>query len=155
MYFVVDTVSFFPPLDFLRSLTTQGDGMTANQKAICDGFVYIRQYGPGTASLNVAVAASIVMHHFGLWARYEVRGRENSRLLTTIETPPKAHRGRMHCIACRAYDYVHHLSVTATPVRQASHSVVYLVTGCTVLSRLSRALRVFCGTLRLGAREGG
>lgn len=25
----------------------EGDGMTANQKAICDGFVYIRQYGEG------------------------------------------------------------------------------------------------------------
>ena len=48
----------------------EGEGMTPNQKAICDGFVYIRQHGPGTASLNVAVAASIVMHHFALWVRF-------------------------------------------------------------------------------------
>lgn len=34
------------------------------------------QYGPGTASLNVAVAASIVLHHFALWAGYEERARE-------------------------------------------------------------------------------
>ena len=47
--------------------------MTEQQKAICDGFVYIRQYGPGTASLNVSVAASIVMHHFALWAGYDER----------------------------------------------------------------------------------
>lgn len=32
---------------------------------ICDFFVYIPQYGGGTASLNVTVAASIVLHHFG------------------------------------------------------------------------------------------
>ena len=32
---------------------------------MCDFFVYIPQYGGGTASLNVTVAASIVLHHFG------------------------------------------------------------------------------------------
>lgn len=57
----------------------EGDGMTENQKAICDGFVYIRQHGPGTASLNVSVAASIVMHHFALWARYDERAREGEK----------------------------------------------------------------------------
>jgi tRNA G18 (ribose-2'-O)-methylase SpoU len=31
---------------------------------ICDFFVYIPQYGAGTGSLNVTVAASIVLHHF-------------------------------------------------------------------------------------------
>jgi hypothetical protein len=32
---------------------------------LCDFFVYIPQYGGGTASLDVIVAASIVLHHFG------------------------------------------------------------------------------------------
>ena len=59
----------------------EGTGMTPQQKAICDKFVYIRQYGPGTASLNVSVAASIVMHHFGLWAQYAERGREGEKYL--------------------------------------------------------------------------
>ena len=49
------------------------------QKAICDGFVYIRQHGPGTASLNVAVASALVMHHFALWAGYEERAREGEK----------------------------------------------------------------------------
>jgi hypothetical protein len=40
--------------------------------------VYIQQYGAGTASLNVAVAASIVLHHFALWAGYGEREREVS-----------------------------------------------------------------------------
>lgn len=35
-----------------------------------------RQYGAGTASLNVAVAASIILHHFANWAGYPERQRE-------------------------------------------------------------------------------
>ena len=42
--------------------------MNAAQTAICDGFLYIPQYGGGTASLNVTVAASIIMHSFAVWA---------------------------------------------------------------------------------------
>jgi len=33
-------------------------------KEICDHFVYIPQYTEKTASLNVAVAGSIIFHHF-------------------------------------------------------------------------------------------
>lgn len=43
----------------------QGSGLSAKEYEICDFFVYIPQYGCGTASLNVTVAASIVLHHFG------------------------------------------------------------------------------------------
>lgn len=43
----------------------QGMGLSAKECEICDFFVYIPQYGGGTASLNVTVAASIVLHHFG------------------------------------------------------------------------------------------
>lgn len=42
--------------------------MNPKQLALCDSFLYIPQHGPGTASLNVAVAASIVLHTFALWA---------------------------------------------------------------------------------------
>jgi len=38
--------------------------MTEQQKAICDHFVYIPQYTNKTASLNIAVAGSIIFHHF-------------------------------------------------------------------------------------------
>eukprot|EP00051_Salpingoeca_urceolata_P002015 m.46150 g.46150 ORF g.46150 m.46150 type:complete len:220 (+) comp11831_c0_seq1:195-854(+) len=48
----------------------EGSGMTAKQKSICDHFVYIPQYGNGTASLNVTVAASIVLQHFATWAGF-------------------------------------------------------------------------------------
>lgn len=73
----------------------EGDGMTANQKAICDGFVYVRQYGPGTASLNVAVAASIVMHHFGLWAGYAERAREGEKFVVAERTRRLHARGQI------------------------------------------------------------
>lgn len=47
----------------------EGQGMNEKQMRVCDGFVRIAQYGGGTASLNVSVAASIVLHRFHHWAR--------------------------------------------------------------------------------------
>ena len=47
----------------------EGQGMNEKQMSLCDGFVKIAQYGGGTASLNVYVAASIVLHRFHHWAR--------------------------------------------------------------------------------------
>lgn len=50
---------------FLNRAWLQGTGLSTKECEICDFFVYIPQYGCGTASLNVTVAASIVLHHFG------------------------------------------------------------------------------------------
>ena len=44
--------------------------MSQKQKEICDYYAIIPQHGVGTASLNVAVAATIVFHHFAVWAEY-------------------------------------------------------------------------------------
>ena len=33
--------------------------------------MYIPQFTEKTASLNVAIAGSIIFHHFGLWAGYQ------------------------------------------------------------------------------------
>lgn len=49
-------------------LGNEGTGMSSRQARVCDGFMYISQYGQGTASLNVAVAGSIVMHRYSVWA---------------------------------------------------------------------------------------
>mmetsp|Transcript_29672 Transcript_29672/g.87828 ORF Transcript_29672/g.87828 Transcript_29672/m.87828 type:complete len:187 (-) Transcript_29672:771-1331(-) len=57
---------FSGPTAFI--LGNEGQGLSARQKAVCDSFVYIPQHGVGTASLNVAVACSIVLHHFAIWA---------------------------------------------------------------------------------------
>ena len=49
--------------------------------------------GPGTASLNVSVAASIVMHHFGLWAQYTERGREGEKYVVAERRERTQSRG--------------------------------------------------------------
>jgi hypothetical protein len=54
----------------------EGFGLPAEHQALCDHFVYIPQYSEGTASLNVTVATSIVMHHFAVWARYAEAPRD-------------------------------------------------------------------------------
>lgn len=51
--------------------------MSEKQITACDEFVYIPQYGKGTASLNVTVAGSIIMHHFALWANFKETERQN------------------------------------------------------------------------------
>lgn len=57
-------------------LGNEGSGLNANQMAICDHFVYIPQYTDKTASLNVAIAGSIIFHHFALWAQYKEASRD-------------------------------------------------------------------------------
>jgi len=51
-------------------LGNEGVGMSEECMKDCDALVYIPQYGVGTASLNVATAAAIVLHHFAEWAQY-------------------------------------------------------------------------------------
>ena len=45
----------------------EGQGLSERELAACDSAVYVPQYGTGR-SLNVNVAAAIVLHHFALWA---------------------------------------------------------------------------------------
>ena len=51
-------------------LGNEAQGLNSKCRSVCDGFIRISQYGDGTASLNVNVAASIVMHRFQIWAKY-------------------------------------------------------------------------------------
>ena len=60
--------------------------MNEKQLGMCDHFVYIPQFSQGTASLNVNVAASIVMHHFSTWAGYEEAEREKDRAKFVVES---------------------------------------------------------------------
>ena len=60
---------------------------------LCDTFVYIQQYGAGTASLNVSVAASIVLHHFALWAGYQERSRHGEKFDVGERPVRRAPRG--------------------------------------------------------------
>merc|ERR1711971_1542037 len=60
-------------------LGNEGIGMSDKQKEACDDFVYVPQYAQTTASLNVAVAGSIVLQHFAVWAKYEEAGRTGEK----------------------------------------------------------------------------
>lgn len=58
-------LTLFPfPLDGRIALMpgNEGTGLSAKQKKVCSAFVFIPQVGAGTASLNVHVATSLVLH---------------------------------------------------------------------------------------------
>lgn len=74
-------------------LGNEGQGMTDRQINLCDSFVYIPQYGVGTASLNVAVAASIVLHTYAVWAGYSERKREGYKFVVAARPQRTAKRG--------------------------------------------------------------
>ena len=54
----------------------EGQGIHEKHMASCQAFVKIPQYGSGTASLNVNVAASIVLHSFHLTLRTDTESGE-------------------------------------------------------------------------------
>ena len=64
--------------------------MNASQMAICDDFVYIPQYGGGTASLNVTVAASIILQSFALWAKLPPAVVDVEEEVVKVSTGPLA-----------------------------------------------------------------
>jgi hypothetical protein len=70
-------------------------GLSDSQKRECSAFVYIPQYGPGTASLNVAVAASIVLHHYAIWAGYAERERCMEKFVVAERPQRTAPRGEI------------------------------------------------------------
>ncbi|XP_059427974.1 uncharacterized protein LOC132161795 [Corylus avellana] len=76
-------------------LGNEGTGLSAKECEICDFFVYIPQYGCGTASLNVTVAASIVLHHFGVWAGFPERSRDGSKFV--VAERPERQMRRNYC----------------------------------------------------------
>ena len=57
----------------------EGQGILPKYMSSCDIFVRIPQYGVGTASLNVYVAASIVLHRFHQWQRTQRKYKQNDR----------------------------------------------------------------------------
>ena len=72
----------------------QGTGLSASQIAACDGLVYIPHHGSGTASLNVACAASIVLHRFSEFARYHEAPRTAGKFDVAARPSRNAPRGR-------------------------------------------------------------
>lgn len=48
----------------------EGEGLTDSLKSWCDYFVYVPQYGTAV-SLNINVAAGIVLHQYAVWAGFK------------------------------------------------------------------------------------
>lgn len=81
----LDEVRFGPRTCFLFG--NEGAGLIPAAMAVCDSFVYIRQFGQKTASLNVAVAAGIVLHHWALWAGLHEAQREGFKYVVSDKQP--------------------------------------------------------------------
>lgn len=56
----------------------EGEGLSDRQKSFCDFFTYIPQFG-SAVSLNINLAAGIVLHHYATWARYEEAPRAGEK----------------------------------------------------------------------------
>jgi len=84
--------AFAGPSAFL--LGNEGEGLTPASLSACDSLVYIPQHGPGTASLNVACAAAIILHRFTAWAGFAERGREGAKFCVAPRPQRTSARGR-------------------------------------------------------------
>ncbi|KAM0948593.1 putative tRNA (guanosine(18)-2'-O)-methyltransferase [Dioscorea sansibarensis] len=91
--FPVNAQPFTKSTAFL--LGNEGTGLSEKECEICDFFVYIPQYGGGTASLNVTVAASIVLHHFGVWAGFPETSRDGNKFI--VAEKPLKQVSRNYC----------------------------------------------------------
>lgn len=89
----IETHPFRGPTAFMAG--AEGSGLPEAHKALCDQFVYIKQCGVGgTASLNVAIASSIVLHHFSVWAGYPELPRDSGGLDKFALKPPPREKGK-------------------------------------------------------------
>jgi tRNA G18 (ribose-2'-O)-methylase SpoU len=90
-----DFVAQEPTADVAFLMGNEGQGLNAKQMDSCDAFVIISQYGGGTASLNVNVAASIVLHRFHEYQR--TRQRKNCVDCNSgYKTPRRTSRDSTH-----------------------------------------------------------
>ncbi len=67
----------------------EGNGLSTKQRAICDEFVFVPQHrggtkfggGGGSASLNVACAAAVILQAYCMWAGYSSARREGEKFM--------------------------------------------------------------------------
>eukprot|EP01040_Poterioochromonas_malhamensis_P005802 gene5802-6242_t len=60
----VNLLEFQLPENIAIMPGNEGTGLNKYQRQISDHLVYIPHYGEGTASLNVHIATSLVLHHY-------------------------------------------------------------------------------------------
>lgn len=81
---------FGVPTAFLMG--NEGTGLSDKLIDACDELVYIPQHGQGTASLNVAVAAGIVLQRFAERAGYPERERADAKFVVAERPRPGSYR---------------------------------------------------------------
>ena len=65
------------------------EGLSSKQKEICDEFIFIPQTrggsvgGGGSASLNVACAATVILQAYCVWAGYPVAQRDGGKFVAS------------------------------------------------------------------------
>eukprot|EP00658_Telonema_sp_P-2_P034255 TRINITY_DN2501_c0_g1_i3.p3 TRINITY_DN2501_c0_g1~~TRINITY_DN2501_c0_g1_i3.p3 ORF type:complete len:104 (+),score=18.64 TRINITY_DN2501_c0_g1_i3:640-951(+) len=84
---MVHTNPFRGPTAFMMG--NEGQGLSEKQMEVCDHFVRICQYSDATASLNVNIACSIVLHHYALWAQLPETSRTGYKY-DRPECPPSS-----------------------------------------------------------------
>eukprot|EP01053_Blabericola_migrator_P000591 Blabericola_migrator_1__590@NODE_1145_length_5293_cov_76_243781_g779_i0_p4_GENE_NODE_1145_length_5293_cov_76_243781_g779_i0NODE_1145_length_5293_cov_76_243781_g779_i0_p4_ORF_typecomplete_len211_score22_44SpoU_methylase/PF00588_19/2_3e28SpoU_methylase/PF00588_19/2_5e03_NODE_1145_length_5293_cov_76_243781_g779_i039654597 len=77
----IDDAVFTKSTAFL--LGNEGTGMSDRQLAICDRLVYIPQFGNATASLNVAVAGSIIFYMFARQCNRQEAARQAAKYIVS------------------------------------------------------------------------
>ena len=79
--------------------TSQGTGLSPALISECDYLVYIPHTGAGTASLNVACAAAIVLHRYAVWGGTAAAERAGGKYVVAPRPQRTAPRGKsgMEC----------------------------------------------------------
>lgn len=72
----------------------EGEGLSKKQIALCDDLVYIPQFG-NAVSLNVNVAAGIVLQHFATWAAFPETAVEDHKFSNDLAAVRSQHLGSM------------------------------------------------------------
>jgi tRNA G18 (ribose-2'-O)-methylase SpoU len=71
----------------------EGQGLTPQQMAVCDEFVYIPQHSDATASLNVNAACAVVLHQFAMWAALPEATRDGYKYVQGAPPSSVPHSG--------------------------------------------------------------
>ena len=76
-------------------LGNEGSGISQQCMDDCDELVYIPQFGRGTASMNVATAAAVVLHEFAQYANYPTHAPMEGHKFVVDESLARQDAGKL------------------------------------------------------------
>jgi tRNA G18 (ribose-2'-O)-methylase SpoU len=59
----------------------EGKGLSEKQRSICHEFVYIPQFSTGLASINVACASAVILHHYAVASSFKETKHINGKFM--------------------------------------------------------------------------